>query len=241
MKFIVSLLLASAFLISTSFAGINGENLQAEHPELEHFEIVDSVEGFDEIKIKDIKNYVYNYGPTETCLDEMLKRRNQLFIKLAFIPAVFPVAIYAYPITFGFAGVLIGFATGKPGADFAGFFLGVLAGGVYYTVDTTITTTKTIKSIIGLNLISKALAEQYIQGGGYKSQKLYKLYLNQASANPMSERAFFDKLLESDRSGLLCDGTMVTKRPRVFKKLRSRYLKFRVATSKDFINYLLAE
>ncbi len=241
MKYFALLLLNLAFVISSSFAGINGENLLAENPEIEHFEMVDSVEGFNEVKIKDIRNYVYNYGQSETCLDEMLKRRNQLFIKLAFIPAVAPVAYFGYPITFGLAGVLIGSATGKSDAVFAGFFLGFFTGGLYFAVDTTVTATKTIKSLVGLNLITKALGEQYIQGGGNKSQKLYEQYLNKAGENPMNEKAFFTKLLESDRSGELCDGTMVTKRPKVFKRLRSKYLKFRVATSKDFIHYLLTE
>ena len=61
--------------------------------------------------------------------------------------------------------------------------------------------------------------------------KLYQSY-SKSTSDPKSEQEFFEVLIESDKAGLLCNGSMV-KQPR-FHFLSSK-LKYKVARSKDII------
>jgi len=203
--------------------------------DFESIELIQTEDDFKSVTIKDIKNYLFHTDTSKTCLDEMLRRRTQLLLKLAFIPITEQTSL----ITQAFGVNIFGFflsdsITSRGGAVLAGFSSYSL--GVFYSVASTgVMTTKTLINLKRLNLLMKALGEQYLQSGGVKSEKIYSLYLDEASTTPMGEDEFFERMIDLDRSGKLCDGSIVRKMPRIFKRTRSNFLKFRVASSKDFL------
>jgi hypothetical protein len=83
----------------------------------------------------------------------------------------------------------------------------------------------------------KALAEQYLNRSGVKSEKFYQYYLKKSSTDSLDKEAFLSKLIDHDRDGSLCNGSMV-KQPWFFKKSRGKKLKYRVASTKDFVKFL---
>jgi len=216
---------------SLSFADINAEDLEA-------IELIYSDDDLKTTKIKDIKNYLYETETSETCLDEMLQRRTQLLLKLVLLPITEQPTMIAQALGVNIFGILLGDSSNIGGELVVAGISVVSIGVLYSVVSAGVVTTKTVVNIKRLNLLIKALGEQYLEGGGVKSKKIYSIYFKHAGSDPMSEREFFDKMIELDRSGKLCDGSIVKKMPRLFKKTRSNFLKFRVANSNDFLSYL---
>lgn len=183
----------------------------------------------DVIKIKDVKAHLLTLNPDTTCLDEYVKRRKQVLGKLIASPVIIA------------AGTSIGFVAGAyAGLGIASIVvpgsmegLGYVVGGALLmgTAGAGATITDSGLSIFefrDLDLISKAIAEQQLGKPGLKSDKLYANYTKK-HPSPLSQEAFFQKLMELDESGKLCDGSMV-KQPRI--KLGFK-LKYKVARTKQ--------
>jgi hypothetical protein len=193
----------------------------------EHSEIMldEEVLEMPSVKIKDVKELISSIGPENTCMDEYLKRRKQLLIKLSLSPATIVAGTYVGTIGAGFLGV--GVASALAVDPFAGVILGMFFGFIG-TGSATITNTNIAAfQLADVDRILKALAEQHMGQPGKKSAKLFTKYARNAK-NPVNEGAFFDKLLELDETGKLCDGSMV-KKPRL---ATGRKLKHKVARSK---------
>ncbi|MBU6153262.1 MAG: hypothetical protein KGP28_03065 [Bdellovibrionales bacterium] len=185
-----------------------------------------------QIRVKEIREYLKTADVTKTCMDEMIRLRGRMILKLSLKP-VEGVVEFAGGIYLGFfAGAMIAGRTNGWDA-LVGGVLGGLAGAggaiIYTGVDTSVTAVRLHR----LNLILKALGEQVLEREGSKTEALYDFYQGRSSNVPMAKEAFVAKLLEADRSGALCDGSMVPHR--IFR----RGLRARVAGAKEFVNAIM--
>jgi hypothetical protein len=230
--------LSLVFTLNSFASVITGAELESQNLDLTTAEVFSSEEELTSVKIKEIKDYLNSIDSNSTCLDEMLKRRKQLILKLSFTPVVAPIAVVGSSIGLGIVGGAIGAANNPAGGwgDLAGVVSGMFFGAIFSTVTVGVDTTKSIISLVRLNNIVKALGEQHLGRSGKKSEKFYQYYLKKSSGL-LDKEAFLAKLVDADRDGSLCDGSMV-KQPRLFKKYRSKKLKYKVATTKDFVNFL---
>lgn len=174
------------------------------------------------IPVKDIKAYVKTINPDTTCLDEYLKRRNQLIIKLS----ASPVLIVAGTATSLYGGAFAGIGAAQvlqPNgmADLAYVVGGALLGAAGGAVATTIDTSMTAVELRNLNLILQALASQHLNRESPKVSKLYSRYLKKSEVD-LGQDEFLKRLLELDTSGKLCDGSLI-KQPRVRLKPKLAY------------------
>jgi hypothetical protein len=186
------------------------------------------------IKVKEIKAYLKTIDPSTTCMDEYIKRRHQLIVKLSLSPLI--IAGGSLATAYGGAAAGAGVATIR-GVDswvalgyvVGGGLLGA-AGGV---VGTGISTTSTAITLRNINLILKTLGEQHLNRDGVKSLKLHAKYVDR-SEKDISKEEFIARLMAADANGSLCDGSMV-KQPRI--KIGSK-TKFKVAKLKDIVREL---
>lgn len=221
-----------AFLLLNSlsvYATENNIEIDADDIEITHESNVDEE---TKLTIKDVKNIIEATGAKNTCMDEYLKRRKQLIGKLILTPATAVAAGAASVYIGGAAGAGVAVATNVRGWGALGYII-LGAGGGLITTSTYVLydTTKSGFEIVDNNLILKALAEQYSNIDGPKSEKLYKKYLKKSHLRTLTKADFFDNLLELDKDGSLCNGSM-TKKPLV--KLGFD-LKYKLVNSKNLI------
>jgi hypothetical protein len=190
----------------------------------------DDIEG-KKIPVKEIKAYVKTINPDSTCLDEFLKRRNQLIIKLSASPAVL-VAGTAGSL---YGGALAGAAAVKiiqpgPWLDLGyvvgGAFLGAAGGAVSISADTVVTAVR----LRNLNLVIQGVASELMNRETEKVQILHEKY-SKRSERDLDQQEFLKRLMDLDASGKLCDGSLV-KQPKI--KLGPK-LAFKVAKLKNIV------
>lgn len=173
------------------------------------------VEQNERIKIKEIKQYLETINPDTTCMDELVKRRKQLIVKLSLSPVVIAAGGMASFYVGGAVGAgaahVLGATQGWTGLGYVvgGAVLGTAAGAVALTADTAIG----ISHLVGNNLILKALAEYHMDRPGQKMQKLHQKVTRKLKT-PLSEEEFQEWLVNLDETGKLCDGSLV-KQPRL--------------------------
>ena len=217
MKFKV---LSLSFLLSlNSFAAV-------EIPEATEIMLDEEVIEAPAVKIKDVKELIAAIGPENTCMDEYLKRRKQLIIKLSLSPATIVAGTYAATLGGAFVGLGAVYILGVD--PLAGVILGMAGTGLATGIGTLANTNIAAFQLADIDRILKTLAELHLNQPGKKSAKLYAKYVK-LSKNPVSEQAFLDKLLELDHSGKICDGSMVRK-PRFAS---GKKLKHKLARSKQ--------
>jgi hypothetical protein len=185
------------------------------------------------IRVKEIREYLKTADVTQTCMDEMVRLRGRMILKLSLKP-IEGMIEFAGGVYFGFfAGAMIAGGPAKGWDALLGGVLGAFAGAggaiIYTGVDTSVTSVKLHR----LNLILKALGEHALERPGAKTDALYDFYSRRSSTVPMSKEAFVSRLIEADRNGSLCDGSMV--RHRIFR----RGLRARVAGAKEFVNAVM--
>jgi hypothetical protein len=188
------------------------------------------------IRVKDIREALKTMDLSTTCMDEMVKRRGQLIWKLSLAP-LSSAGIFTGAIASGaYLGKTLATLHGNPSgwADLAGAVTGMFLGGlgsiIYAGTDTTVAAVRLSR----LQLLLKALGEQRLDRSGIYSEKLYRSYEGDTKSTPMSRARFYEKLVEADQTGALCDGSMVKKR-----MIRiGTHLKFKVANSHDFIQWV---
>jgi hypothetical protein len=186
------------------------------------------------MKVKDVKEILSQMDPDKTCIDEYLKRRKQLILKLSISPVTIVGGTYASFFAGAIGGLGVAYVVGATGWDPLGYvILGGFAGVVGTGVTTVTDTGLTVFQLIDVDMILKALAEQRSQRPGAKSDKLFSKYLK-GNENPLTKELFFEKLKELDESGELCDGSLV-KRPRIGT---GRRLKYKIARTKHLRKHL---
>lgn len=186
------------------------------------------------VKIKEIKAYLQTINPETTCMDEYLKRRKQLIVKLAASPVLIvgagAASTYAGAMTGGaIAGAAGAEGWGVMGYAIGGAAVGMVAGGGVMIADTT----ATALVLSNMTMIVKTLAEQHMNRDEIKTEKLYKKYIKRAKSD-ISQDEFVAKLMAADANGSLCDGSMV-KQPKI--RLGTK-MQFKVAKLKDVVREL---
>lgn len=197
---------------------------QVEIPEDAEIVLEEEALELPRVRIKDVRNLINTIGPENTCMDEYLKRRKQLIVKLSLSPITIVAGTYVGSIAAGFVGVGIASALAfdELGGVIIGLGLGFLGTGTATLTDTGLAAFQ----LSDIDTLNKALAELHLNLPGKKSAKVYARYIK-GKENPMSEPAFYSKLLEFDASGKLCDGSMV-KKPRFASGTRLKHKVARV-------------
>lgn len=231
MKHILILIFLS-LLANFSQAKSESEILLTEE-ESESVEIIDSKNlEAPKMSIREIKDYLKTIDQSSTCLDEYLKRRNQLMAKLAFTPLLATIETLGAVYVGGTAGVLIAQARSggvEAGWDALGYAIGgAMIGGTMSIAAAATSTAFTGMDAYDIDQLAKSLGELHLNKERVKSAKLYQKYLKTTN-DPISQEAFFEEVLEADRVGSLCDGSML-KRPRF--RLGAK-LKYKVSRSRD--------
>jgi hypothetical protein len=183
------------------------------------------------IPVKEIKAFVETINPETTCLDEYLKRRKQLILKLSASPVIMVAGTAASFYGGGLAGAGVAYVVKPDGWGaltyvVGGALLGVAAGAVSTTADTAITAVQ----LRNTNLVIQALASQQMQRESDKVEKLYAKYVKR-SEKDLSKEEFLSKLMQLDAKGSLCDGSLV-KQPKI--KIGPK-LQFKVAKLKGLV------
>lgn len=186
----------------------------------------------DKIKIKDIKAYVETINPDSTCLDEYLKRRKQLIVKLAASPVVIAAGGVASFYGGAVVGVGVAFATNAGGwAPLTYAAYGAVLGVGSSVAGTVTDEVLAAVNLRNTNLVIQAIASQKMDLESDKVDVLYSKYLKK-SEKDLGKEEFLSKLLELDGKGSLCDGSLVNQ-PRI--KLGPK-LKFKVAKVKGIVS-----
>ncbi len=215
---LLALIMSCSLFASENFEEINIKNTE------EDVLSTPASDGVEKIKVKDIKEYVYTINPDSTCLDEYLKRRTQLIVKLSAAPVI----IAASATVGGYVGLVagIGIAVGRGLTDeafirmfFGGGFLGVGVGAGVPLIDAALTTI----NLINTNLIIQALASEKMSIESDRVDRLYIKYLMKTKKG-LSREDFITELMKMDEEGVLCDGSLV-KQPKI--KIGSK-LKFKI-------------
>jgi len=200
----------------------------------ENLEILHEDENLDvpKTKISDVKELLSTMNTAATCMDEYLKRRKQLIVKLSLSPLTITVGTVATAYTGALGGGLLANALSNPEAgvyvDGLVYVVYGLLGGFMTGAGVTLTDTNMAAfQLADIDTIVKALAEQYRNQAGKKSDKLYARFVKKEQ-RPVSKEVFFAKLMEMDATGALCDGSLV-KQPKF--KFGSK-LKYKVARTK---------
>lgn len=186
------------------------------------------------IKIKEIKAYLKTINPESTCMDEYLRRRKQLIVKLSVSPVLIVGGAVASTYVGAVTATAIAVAAGAEswgvmGYAIGGAGLGMVSGGGVLIADTT----ATAMVLNNLTIIVKTLAEQYMEREGVKTEQLYKKYVKRAKSD-ISKEEFLSKLMMADANGSLCDGSMV-KQPSI--RIGTK-MQFKVAKLKDVVREL---
>ncbi len=186
----------------------------------------------DKIRIKEIKTHLETANPDSTCMDEYLKRRNQLIVKLTLTPVTMTAGTVASAYVGLFSGAVVAKSFSITGWDALGaVILGGMAGSLAGAVYTATDSVKTGVTLHKHTLIVKTVAENQLNRGEHYSNQLYESYSRQSHKDqklPLPKDLFIKELVELDTAGTLCDGSLV-KQPRI--KLGPK-LKYKVAKSK---------
>jgi len=232
--------LTMVFSISAFSGVLSGKELEAQNIDVSEAEVFKSLdEELPVVTMVDVKEYLSSADQNSTCLDEMVQRRKQLILKLSFAPVLGPLQVASWALGLGVSLGALGKLDNNPGnwSDLVGVAVGLGYGGVFSAIAVGKDTATSISRLLQLNTMIKSLTEQYLNRSGVKSDKFYNYYLKKSRTDSLDKEEFFAKLLEHDSNGSLCDGSMV-KQPWFFKKSRGKKLKFRVATTKDFVKFV---
>jgi hypothetical protein len=216
-----SILLLSGFL---SFNLLAQTEVEVRDEKIEVITAEDNQPG--KIKIAEIKELLNTMNPDSTCLDEYMKRRRQLIIRLAATPAVMAGGVMA-PAALGFATTFALNLTGIDAYVSLVIGLGTAVYGVAGEVISLVGTNNAAFALYDVDLIIKTLGEYYLNRPGKKLSRLHERY-SKRNCKPSSEEDFLRQLVELDQSGKLCDGSLI-KQPRI--KIGSK-LKYKIARTK---------
>jgi len=215
-------------------------------------QITDDAEFYEEseletpkYKMKEIRQYVKTLDANETCMDDYVKRRNQLIAQVSLAPLTIPASFYA--------GAIGGVAAGSISYALLYKVLGVwtdpsygwkqlgyiIAGGVVGAgvgaVSAVAYATKGAVDLVDNQRLLKALMEAHQNEIGPVTTFLYEKYTKKHPDSPITVEDYSNYLLEHDRNGNLCNGTIKRKKA----KFRPNRLSKRLSSSKDIAHFIL--
>ncbi len=206
MKRLICLTLSVLLISSATFAQSTNE-----------VEVVES-----KLKIKEISQLVGVQIPkNDTCLDELLMRRKELSKKLWLSPLTGAAEIgggTAAGLGIGaiIAHTLVADGWAQLGALIGGGLLGFSAGAAVFITGSTVNIVKFANN----DRLIKWIAEARLTAGGKATRKMVKKYQRKYDDNA-SEEDIAMSLIALDKSGALCDGSIVApKRLKRGKKLK---------------------
>jgi hypothetical protein len=227
--------LTSLILIPSAFAEVNYSQ------DTEIFE--ESSE--TQYKIKEIREYLKTIPNDSTCIDEYLKRRKNLAIQLSLTPVTLVGSFYggavagaiggsiSYVILYQALGVLSdpngGWA--QLGYMIGGGVLGAAAGSIAAVSYSTVG----VIDFIDNQRLLKALMEAHHNEIGPVTTLLHEKYLKKHPDSPITAQDYSNYILEHDRNGNLCNGSLKRKKAR-FKPNR---LSKKLANTKDLAHFIL--
>lgn len=183
------------------------------------------------LKIKEIKQLVGSQIPTsDTCLDELLLRRNELSKKLWLTPITGAAEIgggTAIGLGVGaiIAHTMVADGWAQLGALIGGGLLGFAAGSAVFITGTTVNVVKFANN----DRLIKWVAEARLTAGGDATDKMLKKYNKTYKNDRATEEDLARIIVDLDKSGKLCDGSIVA--PKRFKK--GKKLKQRLANKTE--------
>jgi hypothetical protein len=195
-----------------------------------HFQIR-ADDGVKRIPMKEIKAYVETMNPDSTCMDELIKRRKQLGLKLGLTPVTTPLVSAASMYGGALSGALAAEVVRPGGMASLGYlvggaFFGFVGGAGAISVDIT----KAAVQLNYVNLLIQTLGSYYMGISSERVSELHERYLRR-SVRDLDQREFLSRLVELDSSGRLCDGSLI-KRPAI--AIGSK-LAFKVARMKGLV------
>jgi hypothetical protein len=209
-------------------------------------QVVDvSEDGEITYSIKEIKTYVKTLESSSTCLDDYLKRRKNIIIKLSASPFMLAAAVPAsalagvavgsvtYSLLYNILGLLRDPTGGWEKLIYIIFGGGVsgIAGGVYVLADSGISVVR----LIDTQRLLKATMEAHQGRIGVSTHFLFEKFKARYPHSSLSVGDFSSYLLQSDRDGTLCDGSKNRmKRRWPFKNS----LRYKLARSQDIFFFL---
>lgn len=181
--------------------------------------------------MREVKAWKKSIDSKSSCVDEYYKRRYHLGIRMGFTPAIIAGSAAAGAFAGGFIGYQAYMLTTTSVQGFAdlaamaaGGFIGGLTGIAGSGVETGFAVTDFFKNQNLLRLIYEARHE-----GGLAVDGFFSDYQGQYPESNISKEDFIVKVATLDKSGELCDGSIVD--PRRYKK--GRRLKQRLANKKE--------
>lgn len=193
---------------------------------------VEIVEDTRKVRVKEVKDLVNNLNKSETCLEDFLKRRKQLITKFILTPVTLTASAAITAFAGGAAGAGVAPLIVGPHDQWAslGYFIGgAMLGGATGVIIMTADTISAGKNFSENEMMMKALAEYYLERDHDKMELLYLKVVEKMNTPRPGYEEFIEKYLELDRTGALCDGSLV-KQPRI--RLGSK-LKYKMARVKD--------
>jgi hypothetical protein len=195
-------------------------------------------------KMKEIREYVKTLPTQTTCMDEYVKRRNQLITQVALAPLTIPASFYAG----GFGGIVAGsisytllyntlgvWTDPSYGWKQLGYMIagGVIGAGVG-VVSAVAYTTKGSLDLVDNQRLLKALMEAHHNEIGPVTTFLHTKYKKKHPESPITVEDYSNYLLEHDRDGNLCNGSIKRKKA----KFRPNRLSKRLSSSKDIAHFI---
>jgi hypothetical protein len=195
-------------------------------------------------KMKEIREYVKTLPTQTTCMDEYVKRRNQLITQVALAPLTIPASFYAgglggivagsisYTLLYNALGVWTDPSYGwkQLGYMIAG---GVIGAGVG-VVSAVAYTTKGSLDLVDNQRLLKALMEAHHNEIGPVTTFLHTKYKKKHPESTITVEDYSNYLLEHDRGGNLCNGSIKRKKA----KFRPNRLSKRLSSSKDIAHFI---
>lgn len=186
--------------------------------------------------IREIKEWLETSDQSQTCLDEYLKRRKELGLKIGFAPII----IAGSTVVGGYGGALAGAGvfelSGIPYGGLGNVVALAIGGVVGSTFGLTLGTTEEVLSLVNFfqNQALLRLLYETKTTTGEMVEKFYQHFKITFPQSSLTRQKFVEELSYLDSIGVLCDGSLV-KNSR-YKK--GKKLKQNLATKKEIFHYL---
>ncbi len=186
--------------------------------------------------IREIKEWLEASDQSQTCLDEYLKRRKELGIKIGFAPIV----IAGSTVVGGYGGALAGAGvfelSGIPYGGLGNVVALAIGGLVGSTFGLTLGTAEEVVSLVNFfkNQALLRLLYESKTTTGEMVEKFYQDFKTSFPQSSLTKQKFVEELSYLDTIGVLCDGSLVkNSRYKNGKKLKQN-----LATKKEIFYYL---
>lgn len=192
--------------------------------------------GQQKYPIREIRLWLEATDSSETCVDEYLKRRKELGVKIGFSPAI----IFGSTLVGVYGGALAGAGVFElsdiPSGGLGNVVALAIGGVVGGTIGLGAGTTEEIISIVNyfknqslLRLIYESKNQQ-----GIVIKKFYEEFSSLYPDTTLNKERFVQEISYLDTLGVLCDGSLV----KTTRYKKGHKLKQKLATKNEIFNYL---